>query len=170
MGQNLNMKLRLALSLLVIGLGGLSAQAQVLGPRSQNQEEADDGHSHDLQVNDLLTFKSFDVAAPVHRVFVLVRKDGHSINRPFVVEVRPTCEKGVENWSILKVADSESLCGVDPQSIKYDPKTNSVQIDYVEPDAQFYRDQISKKIKKIKERCLSERQTLSLPLDRLCRP
>lgn len=156
----------LATMLLMVGS---VAEAQVVKGFSENQVDADDGHAHDLKVDDLVGFKSFDVPSPVHRVFALIRKDGHLINRPFILELRASCEPfSGSNWATLKVGDSESLCGVDPKSLNYDAKTGEITAEYVEPDAEFYKEQIGRKTRNIKQRCLKERKTLRLPLARLC--
>ncbi|MBX3017541.1 MAG: hypothetical protein KF767_06620 [Bdellovibrionaceae bacterium] len=147
----------------------LPAGAQTIGARSQNTEDTDDGHGHDLTVDALVDWKAFDAKAPWHKVFALIRKDGHSMNRPFVLEIRAACrEYASQDWSALKVGDQESLCGVDPSSLRLDG--DAVVIEYVEPDAEFYKEQIGKRVKKIKQRCLKERKTLRLSLQHLCKP
>lgn len=147
----------------------LPAGAQTIGARSENTEPADDGHAHDLTVDALVDWKAFDAKAPWHKVFALIRKDGHVLNRPFVLEVRAACrEYESQDWSALKVGEQESLCGVDPSTLRLEG--DAILIDYVEPDAAHYKAQIEKRVKRVKPRCLKERKTLRLALKSLCAP
>ncbi len=148
----------------------LPAGAQSVGSSSENSVDADDGHAHDLQIDSIVVFKSFEVAAPVHRLFALIRKDGHAINRPFVLELRGACRGSFAEsaWASLRVGDQESLCGVDPATLAYDSASGAVVLEYLEPDADFYKEQIGRKASKIKQRCLKERKVLRLPVARLC--
>lgn len=89
------------------------------------------------------------------------------MNRPFVLEIRAACrEYESQDWAALKVGDQESLCGIDPSSLRLEK--DAVVVEYVEPDAAYYKSQIESRAKRIKQRCLSERKTLRLPLSRLC--
>lgn len=158
MGPNSTRKMKMTLTAWLVGL------CVVAIPFGSTADEG-----HELTVDDIVSFKSFDVKPPVHKVFVLIRKDGHSMNRPFVIEVRPTCAPQIsEEWAKFEVRDGSSVCGMDPKSLKYDSKANEIKIDYVEPDVAFYQSQIDSKVKKIKQRCLKERKTMSFSIAQLC--
>lgn len=126
-------------------------------------------HAHSPRAEHIVTMKDFAVPNPANKVFVLIRKDGKMINRPFVLELRALCGASETSpWSDLEVNDSESLCGVDPKSIAYDPESNEIRVEYFEPDTDFNARKPSDKAGKGKQHCLKERKTLRLPVVRLC--
>ena len=98
------------------------------------EEETEDPNP---KPKDLLASKSVQTKA-AGKVHVIVRKDGHVLAKPFIVEFRPECEGKVRDWKQLKVRDMESACKVDVASLKYSEAKSEITIEIHDTDAEDY--------------------------------
>ena len=86
---------------------------------------------------DLVASKSVETKS-IGKVHVIVRKDGHVLAKPFIIELRPECDSKVRDWKQLKVRDMESACKVDIGSLKFSEAKSEITIKLHETDAEDY--------------------------------
>ena len=129
------------------------------------------GDSKNPSADDLVEAKTFGVADKTKTkksLHVVIRKDGHLIGKPFIIEIRADCRGSGASWRKLEVGDMESACGVRRETLKYDPDNASVQIEYFDTDADAFNEESLHARDPVSPRCETKTKTFQVKFSELC--
>lgn len=102
------------------------------------------------------------------KAYVVARKAGHLIGRPFQVEVRLDCEGSGQDVQSLKVQDSYSVCDLDPESLKINQAQTAIALKTKDADIETYNDRIAQGETNVDALCAKETKVLKFSLRNLC--
>lgn len=110
----------------------------------------------------------FDIRGTKGRVHVLVHKNGHTLGKPFVIEIRPDCE-GNADWNKLPVMDVESACEVSVSSTKINKAGNEIIVRIKGPDQKAYNSGDLKILKSKASICSKEIKEQRFDISSFCK-
>ncbi len=115
----------------------------------------------------------FGVGGKVGTLAVSIRKDGHLLGEPYVIELRPSC--GTRNLSVSQLMtkhaqDVKSACLAYSDTVKFDKEQNKITVTIQEVDYAYQSDFILKHPKQVtRTRCLPDLVTYEFDLLNLCK-
>lgn len=114
--------------------------------------------------------KVFSHVGELGNVHVLVHPDGHLVNEPFVIQLRPECdqEKTDMNWRKLDIRASESVCMVDRSAIELNRMTQEIFVKVYEVDRDDFQKQLMSNPATAKAKCLKESTVIRFDLKGIC--
>jgi hypothetical protein len=145
---------------LVLGISGSTAGAHA--PSEAGQQGVYP------KPEDVIAVKTFETEAQ-GKVHVVIRKDGHVLAKPFIVEIRPQCKSKKTNWRELRVADMESACKVEVESLSMAVDRGEITIQIHDTDAEDYRRRSLRSPGRVVPKCLKQPTLFTVPLANLCR-
>lgn len=121
-----------------------------------------------LNEKNVVQHEIYDIRNSKAKIHVIVRNDGHTLGKPFVVEVRPDC-KGDGDWATLPVVDTESACDVSLGATKMNKAGNEIIITLRGPNKAAYNSGSLKVLKSEKPLCSSETKEQKFNLASFCK-
>lgn len=115
---------------------------------------------------DISVEKSIELPSGQGRVHLLIRTDGHAMGAEHLIQLRPLC--GQEPWRRVRPKVNESFCEILPQSLKYDPSKNEIQIEARDPDSEAYNRDTLRDPENAVVRCLGDTRKVVYSLEKFC--
>lgn len=103
------------------------------------------------------------------KVHVVLRNDGHVLAKPFMVEFRPECKGKQTDWKQLRVADMESACKVEINSLAVNDAKGEITVKLYETDAEDYRRRSERSPGEVVPKCLNTPTVFTVNVANLCR-
>jgi hypothetical protein len=97
----------------------------------------EDANADILDEKNVIKHEVFDIKGTKGSVHVVIRNDGHTTGKPFLVELRPDCE-GNGDWTKLPVVDVESACEVAISSTKINKSGSQIILNVKGPNQKAY--------------------------------
>lgn len=130
----------------------------------------DEEHEETLVPAHIIHKETFALKNRVGRVQVLVRDDGHSLNR-YGIELGVDCRKKPRPTKTLAVADFEARCFLDRKTLKYDADKEEVTIEGFSLDYALHQKNLERNPPVVTGECdKSKRITVRLSTKNYCNP
>jgi hypothetical protein len=117
---------------------------------------------------DVVAVKTFETEEQ-GKIHVVIRKDGHVLAKPFIVEIRPQCKSKKTAWREIRVADMESACKVEIESLSMAVDRGEITIQIHDTDAEDYRRRSLRSPGRVIPKCMKQPTIFTIPLANLCR-
>ena len=114
------------------------------------------------------THKIFSQVGDAEAIHVLVHTGGHLNGQPFVIQLRPDCEKRGVNWRKLNIEMAESACFVDKNAIELNRMTQEIFVKIKKVDQEDYSKQLREDPLNLKPKCEKDTSILRFDAKELC--